>query len=295
MNACTAFRPLSGLRRAARWLALLSAVSVLVGCSLLSLAYNRLPTIAYWRLDAMLDLNTAQSALVRQELDRWHAWHRRAHLPRYAQALAQWQTLVVQDVTPAQVCVAVDQLRLWAREASQQALPLAVRLAPSLSEAQLQHWQRHQAESDAEFRADFMVSNGAVAPKRLQRATERAEMIYGSLSAEQRAWWHERLRRSAFDPQRALAQRQQRFLDWAGVVRRIQAGASADTEVQQAWRRVWQPESPADVADREALQQDGCAQLAELHNRTTPVQRLIAQQKLQSFAADFLALAGQGL
>ncbi len=294
MSAWNAYRPLSGLGRIARWVALLLAVSSLVGCSLLSLAYNRLPTIAYWRLDAMLDLNTAQSALVRQELDRWHAWHRREHLPRYAQALAPWQTQVMQDVSPAQVCAAVEQVRQWAREASQQALPLAVRLAPSLSEAQLQHWQRHQAESDAEFRADFVGSNGTVAPKRLQRAVERAEMIYGALTAEQRVWWQERLRRSAFDPLRSLAQRQQRFADWTGAVRRIQAGASAETEVQQAWLRVWQPDSPADAAYRDAVQQDGCAQLAELHNRTTPAQRLMAQQKLQSFAADFLALAGQG-
>jgi hypothetical protein len=102
------------------------------------------------------------------------------------------------------------------------------------------------------------------------------------------------LRRSAFDPLRSLAQRQQRFADWSAAVRRIQAGASAEAEVQQAWLRVWQPDSPADAAYRDAVQQDGCAQLAELHNRTTPAQRLMAQQKLQSFAADFLALAGQG-
>lgn len=295
MNAWTTFRPLSGRCRAARWVVAWLAVSVLAGCSLLSLAYNRLPTIAYWRLDAMLDLNTAQSALVRQELDRWHAWHRREHLPRYAQALTQWQAQMVQDATPAQVCVALDQLRQWAREASQQALPLAVRLAPTLSEPQLQHWQRHQLESEAEFRADFMSTNGAVAPKRLRRATERVEMIYGALNAEQRAWWHERLRRSAFDPQRSLVQRQQRFADWTGAVRRIQAGAGAEGEVQQAWLRVWQPDAAADAAERDALQQGVCAQLAELHNRTTPAQRVIAQQKLQSFAADFLTLAGQGL
>ena len=295
MNAWPVSHPWPGLGRLTRWAAVCLAVSLLVGCSLLTLAYNRLPTIAYWRLDAMLDLSSAQSAFVRQELDRWHAWHRRDHLPRYAQALAPWQNQVLQDVTPAQVCVVVDQLRLWAREVTQQALPLAVRLTPSLTEAQLQHWQRHQAESGAEFRADFMASNGAVAPKRLQRAIERAEMIYGTLTAEQQAWWQERLRRSSFDPQRSLAQRQQRFLDWSGVVRRIRAGAHAETEVQQAWQRVWQPDSPADAAYRDAVQQDGCALLAEWHNRTTHAQRLTAQQKLQSYGADFLALAGQGL
>lgn len=257
----------------------------------MSLAYNRVPTIAYWRLDAMLDLNGAQSAIARQELDRWHAWHRREHLPRYAQALQRWQTLLAQDVTPAQVCEAVDVLRGWAQEAGQQALPLAVRLAPTLSDAQLQHWQRHQAEQEAEFKADFVAEGGGVAPKRLQRATDRVEMIYGRLSAEQRTWWRERLQRSAFDPARTLFQRRQRFNDWTAIVSRIQAGAVPVEEVQGAWRRVWQPASAAEAAADQAQWTDGCALLAEWHNRTTPAQRQTAQQRLQSYAMEFVTLA----
>lgn len=277
-----------------RWwgrLAVVSAAVWLTGCSLVSLAYNQLPTLAYWRLDAMFDLSTAQSAAVRQEADRWHAWHRRDHLPRYAQSLQRWQSLLAQDVTASQVCEVVDQLRTWAQEASQQALPLAVRLVPTLSEAQLQQWQRHQSERDAEFRADFVGEGGAVAPKRLQRTIDRAEMIYGRLSADQRDWWRERLQRSAFDPVRTLTQRQQRFGDWTATVRRIQAGAAAQDEVPRAWRRAWQPASAAESEADRALWADSCAVLADWHNRTTPAQRSTAQQRLQSYAADFLALA----
>lgn len=282
----------AGSRWGGRWVLLLATV-LLAGCSLVSLAYNRLPTLAYWRLDGMLDLDGPQSALVRQELDRWHGWHRREHLPRYAQALQRWQALALQDVTPAQVCEAAQQVRLWAQEAGQQVLPLAMRLAPTLTEAQLQHWQRHQAERDDEFRADFMAADGAVNPKRLQKAVERAEMFYGTLSAEQRAWWRERLQRSAFDPQRALEQRQRRFDDFTATVRRIQQGGGAQAEVQAAWDRVWQAATPAEAAADARVFNDGCAQLAELHNRTTPQQRQRAQQRLQAFAQDFLVLSAQ--
>lgn len=272
---------------------LLLVTVLLAGCSLVTLAYNRLPMLAYWRLDAMFNLDGAQSAMVRQDLDRWHGWHRREHLPRYAQALQRWQALALQDVTPAQVCEAAQQVRRWAQEAGQQALPLAMRLAPTLTEAQLQHWQRHQAERDDEFRADFMAADGTVNPKRWQKAVERAEMFYGTLSAEQRAWWRERLQRSAFDPQRALEQRQRRFDDFTATVRRIQQGGGAQAEVQAAWDRVWQAATPAEAAADARVFNDGCAQLAELHNRTTPQQRQRAQQRLQAFAQDFLVLSAQ--
>ncbi len=42
-----------------------------VGCSVITLSYNRLPIVAAYQLDSIFDLTDQQSSLARKELDRW--------------------------------------------------------------------------------------------------------------------------------------------------------------------------------------------------------------------------------
>ena len=170
-------------------------------------------------------------------------------------------------------------------------MPLLAMLAPTLSAAQIDHWDRHQAKQDATFADDFGDPPGAVSDKRLKRAVDRAEMFYGALNAEQRQWLRERLARSAFDPALALAERRARHADALSVVGSIQAGAVPEQALRQWWGRTVDSPRPTYRAYTEAAVQDACAQFAELHNRTTPAQRSRAVQKLKSFEQDFLALS----
>ena len=275
---------------------------LLAGCSLITLGYGRLPMVAQWRLDAMFELTAAQSQQVRPQLDRWLAWHRQAHMPQYAAMLQRWQTLAVQDITPQQVCAEFEPIRLWADEAVQQLLPALVPIATSLTPAQIEHWGRHQTRKDEEFLAEFGTiikastsSNGASAnavnAKRLERAIERAEMFYGPLTPAQRDWLAQRLARSTFDAQRVVQERQRRQADAQDAVQRIQAGANPLLTLQQTWQRNQQSPNPAYAAYSQRMVQDGCVQLAELHNQTTPEQRRMAVQKLQGFERDILSLS----
>lgn len=277
--------------RLSRVLVVLGLVVLLSACTMVTLAYNRLPTLVYWRVDGMFDLSADQSARLKPLIEDWHRWHRREHLPRYAQALRDWQALAVSDLTPGQVCATFDQVRGWALEAVERFMPLMVELAPTLSAAQIDHWDRHQAKQDASFAEDFGDAPGTVSDKRLKRAVDRAEMFYGPLDDAQRQWLRERLARSAFDPAMALGERRARHADALSVVARIQAGAVADQALRQWWGRTVDSPRPAYRAYTEAAVQDACAQFAELHNRTTPAQRSRAVQKLQSFERDFLALS----
>jgi hypothetical protein len=283
---------------------ILLAALLLTGCSLITLGYGRLPMLAQWRLDAMFELTAAQSQQVRPQLDRWLAWHRQAHLPQYAVMLKRWQTLAVQDLTPQQVCAEFEPIRVWADEAVQQLLPALVPIATSLTPAQIVHWARHQTRKDEDFLAEFgniikasTNSNGASAngvnAKRLERAIERAEMFYGPLTAAQRDWLAQRLARSTFDAQRVVQERQRRQADAQDAVQRIQAGAYPLLTLQQTWQRNQQSPNPAYAAYSQRMVQDGCVQLAELHNQTTPKQRRLAVQKLQGFERDVLGLASQ--
>lgn len=277
-----------------RWrlIPLLALVFLLGACSMASVAYNRAPMLMFWRLDAMLDLSGEQSALLRPALQDWHAWHRTTHLPQYAEALRQWQTLATQDLSAAQVCQVFGQIRLWAAEAGEQLLPAMADLAPTLSPAQLEHWKIHQTKQTESFLQDFGPA-GIVSEARHRRAVERAEMIYGRLSSEQREALRSRLKQGVFDVNMAVAERQARHADALDTVARIQAGADAMDQIRQAWQRTLV--SPRDAHRRyaERALTDACSQFADLHNRTTPEQRQQAVQRLQAYERDVLLLANR--
>ena len=59
-------------------------VLLLSGCSLINVAYNHADTVAYWYFDDYFEFNRGQRALFDQGLQRIHAWHRKAELPKYA-------------------------------------------------------------------------------------------------------------------------------------------------------------------------------------------------------------------
>lgn len=280
-------------RRSAKLLGAVAAAVALSACNLASVAYNQAPTWLHWRIDGLLSLTDEQSATLRPALAQWHAWHRTEHLPRYAQALREWQTLALQDVQPAQVCRWVGDVRRWAAEAGDRMAPVLAQLAPTLSPSQLERWTRMQARRNTEFAQEFTDPPGAVSPERLKRAVDRAEMFYGPLTSAQRDWLTQRLAHSRFRVEQVLAERQARHADALAAVAAIQAGAAPVETVQQVWRQFQQSPRNEYRAYSEAAFQDLCTQFAELHNQTTPAQRQLAVQKLQSFEQDARALASR--
>ena len=90
-----------------------------------------------------------------------------------------------------------------------------------------------------------------------------------------------------------LAERERRFAWMQDAVRQIQAGADAERSVRAVLAEFFAPSSPSYAAYTQRMVADGCAQLAELHNQTSPEQRRRAVEKLGAFAADFTLLAIQ--
>ena len=88
---------------ARRWCAiicLLAAGLTLTGCGAVRLAYNNAPDLTYWWLDGFLDLDSAQSARLRNDLNALQAWHRKEELPAVAEMLKNLQAAV----SPARGC-----------------------------------------------------------------------------------------------------------------------------------------------------------------------------------------------
>ena len=263
-----------------------------VGCSVITLSYNRLPIVAAYQLDSIFDLTDQQSSLARKELDNWLSWHRTTHLPQYATKLKSYEKLIIQDLTPQQFCKEIDVIRIFVDEAVVQFLPALVPIAKTLTPKQIENWNKYQLKNDEEFMTNFGLGRKGeiINERRLEKAIDRAEMFYGTLSAEQKEWIAKRLEKSAFKAELVLPERKRRHNEAVAAVNLIQKGAQPLQTLKNVWKNNQQSPDPKYANYSEQMLKDGCAQLSELHNRTTPEQRLKAAQKLQGYANDFQSL-----
>jgi len=292
----------------ARTLLLGALVLLLSACSAVRLAYNQAPNVTYWWLDDYVDFTDAQSPVARTDIDRFFAWHRSAELPLYAQRLAQWQTLAQQDISTEQACSEVDAIRAsFNRMSERGVVPLAT-LALQLTPAQLDHMQRNQTKGDNDFAKDFLRGTPAKRlDNRLDRAIDRYQTLYGTLSDAQRQQLKTGLQQSAWDPQRTQAERQRRQAAMLQTIREVQAGHGAAFAANgsrtpppeavaalRSWsQRLQNSPTPGYPAYSAALVKDGCTQFATLHNSTSPEQRAHAVGVLKGYEGDMRALVAQ--
>lgn len=279
----------------ARIIGVLLAAAALGACSAIKLAYNNLPTVSYWRLDAYLDFNGAQTPKVRDELEQLLAWHRQNELPRIASLLQEAQALAPGEVTPAQVCAMTDRIRERLLAVTERAEPAGTELALSLSESQLQQLERKYAKVNAEYRKGWLERTPAqVQEKRYDRALDRAEDFYGRLTDEQRDLLKQQAAQSVFDPRLTDAERRRRQQDALAVLRGFVAGKPSPAEARAALhdyiQRIAEPPPGPWRDQQQALLQEGCRNTAALHNSTTASQRAQAVRRLQAYQEDLRQL-----
>lgn len=268
----------------------------LTGCSAVRFGYNQAPELAYWWLDGYADFDDAQSLRVRDSLAQWFVWHRRTQLPDYAALLARAQAELAADTTPQRVCRWWDELRQRGERAAEQALPYAAEVMSTLKPAQLRHIERRYARGNEEFRSDFLDKDPARRLERsVDRAVERAEILYGSLEAPQRALVARLVAASPFDPDAWYEERLQRQQE-ALQMMRLLSGENASRDTALATLRAYaerMARSPREPYRRyqEKLETYNCGFVASLHNATTAAQRQAALARLKGWEADFRALS----
>ncbi|MDH6592893.1 hypothetical protein M2165_002782 [Variovorax sp. TBS-050B] len=275
----------------ARIIGLLLAAAALGACSTVRLAYNNLPELSYWWLDGYLDLDGAQTPKVRDELAQLLAWHRRNELPRVATLLQEAEALAPRDVTATEACRMADRIRERLLAVAEQAEPAGTELALSLGEAQLQQLERKYAKNNAEYRKEWLDRSAAqVQERRYDKFVERLEDFYGRLTPEQRALVRQQVAQSVFDPRLADAERRQRQQEALALLRGFQSARPPAAEARAAIHayvmRVADPPPGPWREHQQALLQEGCRNLAALHNITAPGQREQALRRLQAYRDD---------
>ena len=277
-------------------LPMLAMATLLSACSAVKIGYSQAPSLAYWYLDGYTDFTDAQSLQVKADLNRFHGWHRKTQLPDYADLLHRLQPLMLANITPAQACAVVLDVRRKLQVVSSQAEPAVAALAVSLQPEQLQHMQRKFSRGNADYRKDFIDATAdAVRTRRYEQAVSRADMLYGPLDNQQLKRIGQLIDQSGFNAGVAYAERVRRQQDALQTLRALTPGnpAAARPDVRALLERLL--DSP-DAAYRDYLEkitQEGCRAVAELHNSTTASQRRKASGVLKGYEQDFRALASQ--
>ena len=279
----------------ARIIGLLLLAAALGACSAIKLAYNNLPEVSYWWLDAYVDFDGSQTPKVRDELAQLLAWHRQNELPRVLGLLQEAQALAPRDVTAAQACRMADEIRERLLAVAERAEPAGTELALSLGEAQLRQLERKYAKNNADYRKEWLSRSAAeVQEKRFDKFVERLEDFYGRLTAEQRELVRRQVAQSVFDPRLADAERRKRQQEALQLLRGFNAAPPPAAEARGAIHayvmRIADPPPGPWREHQQALLQEGCRNLAALHNATSAGQREQAVRRLQAYQDDLRQL-----
>ena len=274
-----------------RYLLALLAFLTLQGCSAIKLGYQQLPTLSYWWLDSTISFNSEQSLRAKEALEQLHRWHRREELTGYADFLqrsAQWSQGTVEST---QVCSALTEVQTrldrLMREAVRQAAPVAMMLGPR----QLSHMARQWESKNEEWEKDWLRGDEqARMERRLERVVNRYSDFYGSLNAEQNALIKAQLAQSPWTAEWGRQERQRRQKDLLATLQRVSQGqmpvAQVENELWNVWQRWLKPPDAAGAALMQAMSQQACNNLTQLHNTTSAEQRQRAVRRIRAYERD---------
>jgi hypothetical protein len=274
-----------------RWWKLLiigSVIALAAGCSALRVAYSSAPTLVWWQADGWLDTDRNQAPAVRAAIDRWFAWHRSTQIAPTVALLAEVREQLGAPITPETVCRYGTRVQALLEPALARALDEAAELVPLLTEANLKAMAAKGAQDLAEDREKFLQADPAERrAESLERTRKRYERLYGTLSDRQLAVLREGMAELPLDPERWLAEREQRQRSVVATLRRISA-EKAPREQRLASLRTMlaSPADPARQAQQQRLTEANCALAAKVHNAATPQQRSRAQANVKAWEDD---------
>lgn len=286
----------TALRRAVASAALVAGVCMLQACSTVKLAYNQAPHLMVWQLQRHLDLSDVQTERVRDEVNDLHQWHRSTMLAQHAQLLKAVQRQLPGDITAEQACSVYKGVRAQLDQVVDQAEPKLLWLATQLSEAQIRKLERRQAESNVDWRKEWLdLAPDKLREHRFKELLSRSEGFYGRLDEPQKAALRSFIARSSFDPQRTYDERVRRQKDLVQTLQKIQADRlntqQASALVRGYLERLPQSPDPAYRRYAQQLVQEACEGFAQVHATMTPAQRQKAVQSVNGYEMDFLTLA----
>jgi hypothetical protein len=267
------------------------ALVLLPACSAIKLGYQQLPTLSFWWLDSTVSFSSAQTPVAKEAIDKLYQWHRREELAGYGEVLQRIGQLSTGQVQADQVCSVATEVQarmdVLMRQAVVQATPVVLALGPR----QLSHIARQLENKNEEWEKEWLQGDAqARLDRRLDKAVNRFNSFYGDLSPAQISMVRAQLAQSPWTAEWGRRDRQRRQQDLLSTLQRVaQSGmtpAQAEAQLWGVWQRWLNPTDPAQRAVLQSLSQRACENLAQLHNTTTPEQRVRVARRLRAYERD---------
>ena len=160
----------------------------LAGCSV-QIAYNNLDRLARWSVSDYVDMSDAQRAYFDARFGELWAWHRRDHLPQYADFLDDFSARLGDPTSEAEMQALVDRVIGWADEIEARSMPMAAELLASLNDDQVARLAAGLEQSNRELaEPELGAPPDQVKKQWREEFAERFTRFSGRLTAVQKAY-----------------------------------------------------------------------------------------------------------
>jgi hypothetical protein len=274
-----------------RQIAAILTLLFLQGCSAIKLGYQQLPTLSFWWLDSAISFNDAQTDRTKGALASIYQWHRSQELATYQDLLQRSVELSQGPVQASQVCSAWADIQTKMDRSMRVAITQAAPVVQMLGPRQLSHLARHQESKNEDWDKQWLQGSASERlERRLEKTLERYRSFYGDLSAAQIALVKTQVSQSVWSPEWGRHDRLRREQDLLFTLRRLSKSElpadQAEAELWGVWQRWFMPPDEAGRALVQKMTQQACDNLAQLHNTTSPEQRLRVARTLRAYVRD---------
>lgn len=275
---------------------LLLAAAALSGCgSAMRVAYNNGDIALRFIAHDYFDLHGEQSDLLKVQLARLHAWHRREELPRYAAMFNGAADRLDRGLARADVTWAIaavrERYRVLVEQAADEAAPLLATLRPDNFAA----LERKLADNNEKFAREFLAGDASKqARARAKRLTGLFADWLGDLTREQEALVAEFVQLQPELNRIRFEDRRRRQHEFVALVRAHQKSPDLAARLRDYlvhWERDRGPEHRRMARDWEERL---VTLIVDMDRTLTPKQRAHAVQRFARFADDARILAREG-
>jgi hypothetical protein len=273
-----------------------AAAAVLAGCgSAMRVAYNNGDVALRFIAHEYFDLHGEQSDQLKVQLVRFHEWHRREELPRYAALFGSAAERLNRGLAREDVVWAITAVRARYRTTVEQGADEFAPVAATFRPDNLEALERKLAATNEKFAREFLTGDAAKQTRaRAKRLTGWFEDWLGSVTPEQEALV---LRFAGAQPQMnqiRLDDRRRRQQEFVALLREHRNSPDLAARMRE-YLVNWERDRGAEHRRMAREWEDRLVTLVVDVDRTlTPKQRSHAVRRFEFFATEARILAQQG-
>lgn len=281
---------MTGLRAALLLLCVLCA-----GCgNFVRTGYNNADTALRFIADDYFDIDAAQKELLNGSLQRFHVWHRREELPRYAAFFEEAAQRVGHGMHRDDVLWAVETIRGRYRILVLRGVDEAMPVLITVNGENIDALQKKFNEKNEEYRREFL--RGSVADRedaQLEAYKKRLADWIGDLSPEQEKITLDFIRAHAGAAEQKLQARKRRQAEFLTLMRNKSDAAHLRVQLREYLSDPDRNRSREELQFAHRMESDFADYMIALDRTLSSAQREKAKQRLLRYAQDARTLSAQ--